>query len=726
MTRIKQFCFSMLALSLLLSCNKNDVCYKDAKAPIEGRIDDLLRQMTLEEKILQLNQGVAGKNTNVNNITERVEEINSSIGSLIWFGSSAKLKNEIQKKAMTESRLGIPILFGYDVIHGFRTITPIPLAQACSWNPELVKTSCEVAAREAKLSGVDWTFSPMIDVSRDGRWGRIAECYGEDPYVNGVFGVAAVKGYQGNKLSDEYSIAACLKHYVGYGLSEGGRDYHYSEISKQSLWDTYLPPYKACIDAGAVTLMSSFNDISGVPASANHYTLTDILKKKWKHEGFVVSDWNAVKQLIDQGVAKDEKEAAMLAFNAGVEMDMVDGAYSDHLAALIDEGKVSMELIDESVRRILRVKFQLGLFDNPYSCETDTGKIYLNESDLVEAEQLAVESTVMLKNEQGLLPLKDGEQTIALIGPMAKERKNLLGSWHAHGKENDVTTIEQAMSKEFPNSKINYSLGCPIDGMNEYHFEHAISVAKESDVVILCLGEKNEMNGENASRSTIKLPGMQEKLVEVIAETGKPIIVLLASGRPTELINIESKVSAIFAMWQPGVTGGKAIASLLSGRRNPSGKLAVTFPLTTGQIPVYYNMRQSARPYSGKYQDISTEPLYWFGHGLSYSKFEYKNLQVRKEGDGFIAQVEVTNTSEVDGTETVHWFISDPVATISQPLKKIKHFEKKLIKAGEKEIFTFNIDANRDLSFIDDKGQSTLEPGDFFLMVKNEKVKFSL
>lgn len=706
--------------------------YKNKTAPVEKRISDLLGKMTLEEKILQLNQYTFGINNNPNNIGPEVQKLPAGIGSLIYFSADPVLRNTIQKKAMEETRLGIPILFGFDIIHGFRTIYPISIAQACSWNPALVELNCSEAARESVVSGVDWTFSPMIDVARDPRWGRVSEGYGEDPYVNAVFGVASVKGYQGKKLSDPYSVAACLKHFVGYGESEGGRDYRYSDVSAQALWETYLPPYQACIDAGAATVMSGFNDISGVPASANHYTLTEILKNKWKFNGFVVSDWNAVKQLVWQGVAKDEKEAGLKAFMAGVEMDMKDNIYLEHFPALLAEKKIPMSAIDDAVSRVLRVKLNLGLFDNPYTEIVDEQSRYLQSNSLKLATALTEESMVLLKNKSNVLPLTATTKKIALIGPMAKDKENIIGAWSFNAKAKDAETLEEGIQKEFKNATINYALGCDFDGTNEAGFAEAVAKANESDVIVLCLGEKKTWSGENASRSTIALPEIQEKLVAELKKTGKPIILVLSNGRPLELVRLEPLADAIIEIWQPGVAGGTPLAGILSGRINPSAKLAITFPLTTGQIPTYYNMRQAARPYGteGNYQDISTEPLYWFGHGLSYTNYDYSSVKLSatkiNKKQKLSVEVTVANSGKVDGKETVLWFVSDPSASISRPMKELKFFEKKEIKAGEKVLYTFQIDPVKDLSFIDSTGKRILEAGDFYLLVNNQKVKFEV
>jgi beta-glucosidase len=721
--------FLGLFQSILAQDTKEKPLYKDAKAPIEKRIDDLISKMTLEEKVLQLNQNVLGKNNNGNNQNAKVDFIPAEIGSLIYMGNDPGYRNYVQHKAMEKSRLGIPILFGYDVIHGFRTIYPISLGQACSWNSELVKQSCSIAAHESRSSGVDWTFSPMIDVARDGRWGRVSEGYGEDPYTNAVFAVASVKGYQGDDLSDTKNIAACLKHYVGYGASEGGRDYVYTEISKQTLWDTYMLPYEAGVKAGAATLMSAFNDISGVPASSNHYTMTEILKERWKHDGFVVSDWGAVTQLAQQGVAASKKEATLKAFTAGVEMDMADKCYMDYMAELVNEGKISMAKVDDAVRRVLRVKFRLGLFDKPYSTETAEEQRYLKPEYLKTVEKLAEESIVLLKNENKTLPLTS-KSRIAVIGPMAKNKENLLGSWSAHGDSKDVVSIYEGLESEFKGSNLFYANGCNFDGDDNSGFAEALKAAQSADVIIICLGEKKQWSGENASRSTLALPKIQEQLLLELKKLGKPIVLLLSNGRPLELNRIEPSCDAIVEMWQPGVTGGNPVAGILSGRVNPSGKLAITFPYSTGQIPIYYNMRQSARPKQGKYQDIPSSPLYEFTHGLSYTTFEYGELNVSllkvKRGDKLVVEIPVKNTGARDGAETVHWFISDPVCSISRPVKELKYFEKQVIKAGNTKVFRFEVDLDRDFGYVDENGKRFLELGEFYILVKDKKIKIEL
>lgn len=723
-------CLLGVTHSLSSKDKKSIPLYKDAKAPIEKRIDDLISRMTLEEKILQLNQYTLGRNNNVNNVGEEVKKVPSEIGSLIYFDINPELRNSMQKKAMEESRLGIPIIFGYDAIHGFRTIYPISLGQACSWNPGLVEQACAVSAQEARMSGVDWTFSPMIDVARDPRWGRVAEGYGEDPYTNGVFAAASVRGYQGDDMSAENRMAACLKHYVGYGASESGRDYVYTEISAQTLWDTYLLPYEMGVKAGAATLMSSFNDISGVPGSANPYIMTEILKKRWKHDGFIVSDWGAVEQLKNQGLAATKKDAARYAFNAGLEMDMMSHAYDRYLKELVEEGKVTMAQVDESVRRVLRVKFRLGLFERPYTPVTNEKDRFFRPQSMAVAAQLAAESMVLLKNDNQILPLTN-KKKIAVVGPMAKNGWDLLGSWCGHGKDTDVEMLYDGLTAEFGgDAELRYAMGCKPQGNDRSGFAGALDVARWSDVVIVCLGEMLTWSGENASRSTIALPQIQEELVKELKEAGKPIILVLSNGRPLELNRMEPLCDAILEIWQPGINGARSMAGILSGRINPSGKLAMTFPYSTGQIPIYYNRRKSGRGHQGFYKDITSDPLYPFGHGLSYTEFKYGTVTPSatkvKRGDKLSAEVTVTNTGARDGAETVHWFISDPYCSITRPVKELKHFEKQFIKVGETKTFRFDIDLERDFGFVNEDGKRFLEAGEYHILVQGQTVKIEL
>ena len=570
----------------------------------------------------------------------------------------------------------------------------------------------------------------MIDVARDPRWGRVAEGYGEDPYANGVFGAASVRGYQGDNMSAENRVAACLKHYVGYGASEAGRDYVYTEISKQTLWDTYLLPYEMGVKAGAATLMSSFNDISGVPGSANPYTMTEILKNRWRHDGFIVSDWGAIEQLKNQGLAATKKEAARHAFTAGLEMDMMSHAYDRHLQELVEEGKVSMAQVDEAVRRVLLLKFRLGLFERPYTPVTTEKERFLRPQSMDIAARLAAESMVLLKNENNVLPLTD-KKKIAVIGPMAKNGWDLLGSWRGHGKDTDVVMLYDGLAAEFAGkAELRYALGCNTQGDNREGFAEALEAARWSDVVVLCLGEMMTWSGENASRSSIALPQMQEELAKELKKVGKPVVLILVNGRPLELNRLEPVSDAILEIWQPGVNGALPMAGILSGRINPSGKLAMTFPYSTGQIPIYYNRRKSGRGHQGFYKDITSDPLYPFGHGLSYTEFKYGTVTPSatkvKRGEKLSAEVTVTNIGARDGAETVHWFISDPYCSITRPVKELKHFEKQLIKAGETKTFRFDIDLERDFGFVNEDGKRFLEAGEYNIHVQGQTVKIEL
>ena len=716
---------------------------------VEERVDSLLGRMTLEEKILQLNQYTAGQNDNENNIGETVSKIPAEIGSLIYYADDPVLRNAIQRHAVEQSRLGIPVLFGFDVIHGFRTICPIPLAQGASWNPDLTARVCADAAREASLAGIDWTFSPMVDVAHDPRWGRVAEGYGEDPLLTSRFSEAAVRGYQGDNLADEGSIAACLKHYVGYGASEAGRDYVPTEISRQTLWDTYLPPFEAGIRAGAATVMSAFNLLSGIPASANRYTMTEVLKQRWQHDGFVVSDWDAVRQLINQGYATDERQAGERAINAGLDMDMVDNIYRRHLADLVAAGEVSQERLDDAVRRVLRVKFRLGLFENPYTPELPEEKRVLQPEALENALQMATESMVLLKNEGAVLPLTEATR-IALLGPLADNGEDLLGSWNGRGRSEDVVTVRQGLEKYFGADRIvcrsdfDFEARPTVQALKE-----ARRLVKRSDAVVLCLGEKRRWSGENASRTSISLPEAQvELLKEVSAEArraGKPVVVVLFNGRALDLTAVEPLADAMLEAWQPGVTGGEAVARLLCGEENPSGRLTLTFPRSVGQIPIYYNHRNSGRRGTqGLYKDLPSTPLYGFGYGLSYTTFSYGEPTLRallKDGSEvevgeqplkcadvvrLTASVEVRNDGECDGREVVQWYVTDPWCSIARPVRELKHFEKRMIGAGETQRFLFEIDPLTDLGFVDGRGHRFLEPGLFTLQVGGRSVDFTL
>ena len=665
--------------------------YKNAALPIEERIDDLINRMTLEEKAFQISQLMIGRNDNPNNAITKKTTFNPNIGSFIYFQADVEKRNEYQRIAIEETRLGIPLIFAYDVIHGFRTVYPISLAQACSFNTNLVYKAARVAAKEASASGLNWTFSPMIDVARDPRWGRVSEGYGEDPLVNSAFCEATVKGYQGNDLTASDTIAACLKHFVGYGESMAGLDYAYTDISERAMWETYLPPFKTGVDVGVATIMTSFNDINGIPAVCNSYLIKEVLKKKWGFDGAIVSDWGAIRQLKNQGYSLDPLKCGSASLKAGNDIDMESRIYVK-IPQMLKNGLISMEDIDSAVKNVLRLKFRLGLFESPYT-EIISENRYLKKEYREIAEQLAIESAVLLKNDD-ILPLEKPSK-IYLSGNLLADNEALLGSWLAHGNTNDVVSLESGFKRFIPNrSKL----------VDDPH---------KADFIILCLGETKKMSGENGSRSTLQLHNAHK--VEEFYKYKKPLILVVGSGRPISYQTLEPKVDAIVHIWQPGVEAGNALAKLIFGLENFSGKLAMTFPRTVGQVPVYYNKHQSARvgngSWSGLYQDIESSPMYWFGHGLSYTSFKYDNLLV--DEPNMIASVKITNTGNRLGKETVLWYISDPEASITQPIKKLKHFEKIELKPNESKVVTFKIDKTSHLSYVDQNGNIIFEPGDF-------------
>ena len=699
--------------------------------PVETRITDLLGRMTLEEKIDQLHQSGAN-DVNPNNLKQRSEQLRPTIGSYIISGppeTVLEVRNALQRRAVEQTRLGIPALFACDVIHGYRTIAPIPLAQACSWNPELVRQACAFAAAEAKAHGVDWNFAPMVDHCVDPRWGRIAETFGESPYASAVFAVASVRGYQGDDFTRPDRLAACLKHYVGYGASEGGRDYVYTEISRETLWERHLPPFEAGVRAGARTVMSAFNDLNGTPTSAHSYTLTDLLRHRWGLTGPVVSDWASVAQLINQGHAADGTDAAAKALNAGVDVDMADGLYHDHLRNLVAAGRVTPATIDEAVRRVLRLKFELGLFEQPYT----TANAHTNAApggagaDLV--EELAARSLVLLKND-GALPLAASLRRVALVGPLADNGGPLLGCWAQQGRAAETPSIAAALRERLPaTTALTVTPGISVQGDAKDDVATALASARDSDLIIACVGEEGWMSGENASRSTLRLAGRQEELVEALLGLGKPVVLVIVSGRPLDIHAFEPRLAAVVAAWGGGSRAGAALADTLLGRRNPSGRLAVTWPRTTGQIPLYHNMRPRARTGDeGSYRDTATTPLYEFGHGLGYTTFQYGPLKLSQNrvrpGGTLTAEISVTNTGTRAGTETVFWFIRDPAASLTRPLKDLKHFDQADLAPGETRLFRFTIDPARDLSFPDADGQRILESGEIILLVGGQRAVF--
>ncbi|MFZ5496470.1 MAG: glycoside hydrolase family 3 N-terminal domain-containing protein [Verrucomicrobiota bacterium] len=695
--------------------------YRRADLPIEERIADLLGRMTPGEKLDQLHQCGLG-DTNPNNLAQRTDELRASYGSFIVGGPPETLlatRNAVQRRAVEESRLGIPALFAADVIHGYRAITPTPLAQACAWDPALVERACAQAAAEARAHGIDWTFAPMADHCVDPRWGRIAETFGESPHAASVFSAAAVRGFQGAQPGGPGSVAACLKHYVGYGASEGGRDYVYTEISPQALWERHLPPFEAGVRAGARSVMSAFNDLNGVPASANPDTLTEILRRRWGFTGVVVSDWAAVAQLVNQGFAADGTEAAQKALAAGVDIDMSSGLYRQHGADLLATGRLKQADVDEAVRRVLRLKFELGLFERPYAEANALTGTAPNATQLAFAEEFAARSMVLLKND-GVLPLT-GARHIALVGPLAVAGGPLLGCWAQQGKWQETPSIADALRERLPAGvKLTVEAGCSIQGDPKDDLAPALAAARKADLTVLCVGEEGWMSGENASRTTLRLAGRQEELVRGVLAAGKPVVLVIVSGRPIDIHEFEPRLHAVVAAWGGGSRAGAALADILLGKRNPSGRLAVTWPRTAGQVPLYHNMRPRARTGTdGEYKDFPTTPLYEFGHGLAYTTFSYSPLrldrtEVGKDGR-LTAEVTVTNTGPREGIETVFWFIRDPAASITRPLKELKHFEQAALAPGASRVFRFVIEPARDLAYPDADGRPVLEPGEIIL-----------
>jgi len=706
--------------------------YKDPKLPTQTRVEDLLSRMTIQEKADQMTQSVLNDSNPNNPQTTDVQKYRPTYGSYVYF-INVRARNNVQKRAVEQSRLGIPALFGSDVIHGCYLTFPIPLAQACSWNPALVSSSCSYAAAEARRGGVDWVFAPMIDVTFDPRWGRIAEGYGESPYAASVFASAAVQGYQGKTLDSPDTVACTLKHFVAYGASEGGRDYSYTDVSPVRLWEMYLPPYRAGVQAGAAAVMSSFNDLDGIPMTANKYLLTDVLRHQFGFNGLIVTDWSAVPQLVIQGFARDGHQAIKLAIDAGIDIDMNSYLASMNVPSLVQTGEISRARIDTSVRRILKLKFDLGLFEHPYVPED--GKISparVKDGENLAAD-LAAQSLVLLKNDDATLPISPQVKKIALIGPVASDQSEVLGSWRCRGDPGRTVSLEQGLRATLPpDASLTTEQGCDFKSDHRAGFAAAVKLAQDSDLVILCLGETAAMTGENASRSSLALPGVQEDLASAVFQTGKPVVLVISSGRPVDLQRLEPQAKSILAIWQPGTETGAAVAKVLLGEINPSGRLAVTWPRGSGQIPIYHNMHPRARGDGdeGAYQDIATTPQYEFGYGLSYTTFTYGPISLSsgtvRSGGELVASVTVTNTGRMDGAETAFWFVNHPVASITQPMEELKYFEKAPIPAGASHVFKFVIKPKRDLTFLNGAGQALLESGPINLTVGRQKISFQV
>ena len=717
-------------LSLLIT-----QCARAQEAAIEQSIDSLLSLMTLEEKCGQLNQIAAHWKDSISYLQEDDKEMvrRGQVGSLLNVAGAASIK-EIQRIAVEESRLKIPLIIGVDVIHGLQTIFPVPLAEASTWDPELVEKSARVAAVEASAVGIHWTFAPMVDIARDPRWGRIVEGSGEDPYLGSVMAAARVRGFQGKNLSDQISIMACAKHFAAYGGAEAGRDYNIVDISERTLREVYLPPFKAAVDAGAGSFMSSFNEIAGVPSSGSRFLMTDVLRKEWGFTGFVVSDWTAVAELIPHGVAGTRADAGAHAINAGVDLDMVSRIYLEELPALVRSGRVPEDVVNESVHRVLRAKFRLGLFADPYrgaSVEREKRSILTHEH-LRLAREVAQKSIVLLKNDKSLLPLSKKTKTIAVIGPLANSNEEPLGPWHAGGRARNVVTVLDGIKRQVtPQTKVLHAKGCEIDADSGANFDEAERLAKQADVAVLVLGESQQISGEAASRSNIDLPGRQQELLKQVLSTETPVVLVLMNGRPLTISWESEHVPAILETWFLGVQTGNAIADVLFGDVSPSGKLPVTFPRSVGQIPIYYNYKSTGRPYdekhkyTSKYLDIPNSPLYPFGYGLSYTTFSYSDLRLSstKIGgkDDVIVTAQVKNTGKRSGEEVVQMYVRDVVASVTRPVKELKGFQRISLKPGEQATVTFTLKPEQ-FAFYGLDMKKVIEPGVFKVFVGGNSV----
>ena len=691
-------------------------------------VRDLMKKMTLTEKIGQLSQYVGGElltGPKSGAVSDSLF-VRGMVGSILNVGGVDNLR-KLQQKNMESSRLKIPILFAFDVIHGYKTIFPTPLAESCSWDLALMYETAKAAAIEASASGIHWTFAPMVDIARDPRWGRIVEGAGEDTYLGCKIAEARVRGFQWN-LGKPNALFACAKHFVAYGAPQAGRDYAPVDLSLSTLAEVYLPPFKACIDAGVHTFMSAFNSINGVPATSNRWLLTDLLRKEWKFKGFVVSDWNAVQELKAHGVAETDADAAMAAFNAGVDMNMTDGLYNRCLEKLVRENRIDMNEIDASVERILRAKYALGLFEDPYRFLDNQreSREVRSASAMALARKAAASSMVLLKNANALLPLSKQTKRIALVGPLANNRAEVMGSWKARGEDKDVVTVLEGIKNKLGSgTEVNYVQGCDFLDPSTSEFSAALEAAKQSDVVIAVVGEKALMSGESRSRAVLRLPGKQEALLDTLRKAGKPLVVVLMNGRPLCLESVDKQADAMLEAWFPGTQCGNAVADVLFGDIVPAAKLTASFPLTEGQIPNNYNYKRSGRPgdmpYSStvRHIDVPNRNLYPFGYGLSYTTFSYGEMQCPTAFDdkGFLpVSVDVTNTGNYDGEEIVQLYVADKVASMVRPIKELKGFQKVFIPKGQTKRVEFKLNV-KDLGFWNSLMQYVVEPGTFEIMV---------
>ncbi len=760
MMKKSDFIFVSILCSLfLMSCNSssekpegvttNTTIVSDGlDGKIEAKVDSLLTIMTLEEKIGQMNQyngfwDLTGPQPKEGVAAKKYEHLRKG-----WVGSMLNVRGvedvrKVQKIAVEESRLGIPLIIGFDVIHGYKTMSPIPLAESASWDMEAIRKSAEVAALEASAAGINWTFAPMLDISRDARWGRVMEGGGEDPFLGSKIGVARIKGFQGEDLSENYTIAACAKHFAGYGFSESGRDYNTVDVGTSTLNNMIFPPFVAANKAGVKTFMNSFNVLNGIPATGNKMLQRDILKEDWNFNGFIVSDWGSITEMIAHGYAKDGKSAAEIAANAGSDMDMESYLYVEHLADLVKEGKVKEHLIEDSARRILRVKYELGLFDDPYKyCDANREKTILGSKENHEAVlDVAKKSIVLLKNENKLLPLKKEGQKIALIGALAEDKNSPLGSWRIAADDNTAVSVLEGM-RQYKGNTLVYAKGADvslgdtafvtetkINTTDKSEFGKAIKVAAQSDIVVMVLGEVGFQSGEGRSRTELDLPGVQQDLLEEVYKVNKNIVLVLNNGRPLAITWADEHIPAIVEAWHLGSQSGNAIAQVLYGEYNPSGKLPMSFPRNVGQVPIYYNHKNTGRPvepapdivFWSHYSDQENTPLYAFGHGLSYTSFEYGNFKIDAEDSSvntpkIKVSIDVTNSGDYDGKEVVQLYIKDLFASVTRPIKELKGFEMISLKPGETKTINFELNAET-LGFYDNDNNWIVEKGGFEVYV---------
>jgi len=694
--------------------------YKDPRYSPEKRASDLLGRMTVEEKFGQLQQldgdwdGPYRK--------EHLELARKGLLGSTLNVRFAKNVNPLQKEAVENSRLGIPILFAFDVIHGFRTIFPVPLGEAAAWDPPMAEKAASVAAAEAYSTGLKWTFAPMVDIARDPRWGRIVEGSGEDPYLGSALAAARVHGFQGDNFGAPGKVMACAKHWVGYGAAEAGRDYNNTDIPETSLRNVYYPPFKAAADAGAATFMSAFNDLNGVPATANRATMEGVLRGEWGFKGFVVSDYTSVQELINHGLASGEEDAAVKALTAGTDMEMVSTLYRAKGPAALAAGKITEKVLDDSVRRVLEAKFRAGIFEHPYIAPELEAKAFLTPENRALAEASALESLVLLKNDGALLPLDPAVGKVTVIGALAASRVDMLGSWSGDGKAEDAVTLLDAIKETVSTGTvIDFSTSCPVNGGTDEDLDKAVAAAAGADVVIVAAGETADMSGEASSRSSISLPGRQLELIDRLKKTGKPVVLVLFNGRPLDLSRLDAQAPAILEAWYPGTEGARAVAKVLFGKGNPGGKLPVTFPRSLGQVPLYYNHRNPGRPfdpnnkYTSKYLDSPVDPLYPFGYGLSYSSFTLSGLSVAPASikpDGSVtARVDVQNVSSRPGDEVVQLYIRQASGSETRPVRELKGFKRVTLAPGEKKTLEFGL-GPKELGYYY-AGGFAVEPGRF-------------